>query len=412
RNVLRDRAPEVLTDLLSAGAAEIDFTRHPPPELHPLAPEPGDEDLVALACRRTTFEWVLRRRALATPGISIVPGAVEGLVAEQGPSGVPQVVGVGLAGGTAVRADLVVDAAGRRSPLPRWLAAAGAGPVPDTEEGTGIIYSSRFYRAGPSEEDPSTQPLVVGDLGYVKYAVFPGDNRTLSITFGVHADDAEMRRLLQPGPFGALASAFPATRRWAESPDCQPISGVEVMGDLVNRRRRLVVGGRPLATGIFAVGDSSVCTNPLYGRGCALALVHAELLGDTLAAQGNGLDLDGAALAFAEVTRAEIEPWYGAALAQDRSDRASDGGEEEDLDGPVGVGSLMRHGLVPAARTDPLVYRAFIRTWNLLDRPDAMMRDPQVVMRVMAAWQRRAERPTVPRPGPDRSELLARLTAA
>ncbi|MGH9283936.1 MAG: FAD-dependent oxidoreductase, partial [Acidimicrobiales bacterium] len=47
RNVLRDRAPEVLTDLLSAGAAEIDFTRHPPPELHPLAPEPGDQDLVA-----------------------------------------------------------------------------------------------------------------------------------------------------------------------------------------------------------------------------------------------------------------------------------------------------------------------------------------------------------------------------
>ena len=411
RNLLRDRSPEVLEELLAVGAAEIDFTRYPPPELYPLAPEPGDEDLVALACRRTTFEWVLRRRALDTPGVDLVSGAVEGLLADHRPSGVPHVVGVGLAGGAgaALRADLVVDAAGRRSPLPRWLAATGARPVPEEVEDTGIIYSSRFYRAGPDEEDPSTQPLVVGDLGYVKYAVFPGDNRTLSITFGVHGDDAEMRRLLQPGPFAGLAGAFPATRRWAESPGCRPISGVEVMADLVNRRRRLVVDGRPLVTGLFAVGDSAVCTNPLYGRGCALAMVHAELLGDTLAAHGD--DPESAALAFAEATRVEIEPWYGAALAQDRHDREA-GDDEDDPDGPVGVGSLMKHGLLPAARHDPVVFRAFLRLWNLLEPPDAMMKDPQVVMRVMAAWQQRAERTPPPPPGPGRDELLQQLAAA
>ena len=411
RNLLRDRSPGLLADLLEAGAAEIDFTRRPPPELRPMAPEPGDENLVALACRRTTFEWVLRKRVLETPGIQLVPGAVEGLLAEDRSSGVPHVVGVGLAGGTALRADFVVDAAGRRSALPRWLAAAGAEAIPESVEDTGIIYSSRFYRAQPGEEDPSQQPLVVGDLGYVKYAVFPGDNRTLSITFGVHADDAEMRRLLQPGPFTALAAAFPATRRWVESGGCQPISGVEVMGDLVNRRRRLVVGQRPLATGVFAVGDSAVCTNPLYGRGCALAMVHAELLADTLAVHGGGGDPADVALAFAEATRAEIEPWYGAALAQDRNDRQATE-DDDDLDGPVGVGSLMRHGLLPAARTDPVVFRAFLRLWNLLEPPDALMRDPQVVLRVMAAWQHRSERDPGPRPGPDRGELLEQLTAA
>lgn len=410
RNLLRDRSPEVLSELLAAGATEIDFTRHPPPALHPLDREPGDADLVGLACRRTTFEWVLRRCALAAPGVTMAPGAVQGLLAEDRPSGVPHVVGVGLADGRALRADLVVDAGGRRSPLPRWLTSIGTGPVPESVEDTGIIYSSRFYRVHPDEDDPADGPLLVGDLGYLKYAVFPGDNRTLSITFGVHADDAEMRRLLQPEPFTALAAAIPAARRWVDSARCEPISGVEVMGDLINRRRRFVVDGRPLATGVFAVGDSSVCTNPLYGRGCSLALVHAELLADTLAGGDHGRDPAGATLAFAHATRTTIEPWYGAALAQDRHDRTAP--EEEDESGPVGVGSLMRHGLLPAARSDPVVFRAFMRAFNLLDPPDAIMRDPQVVMRVMATWQDRARRDPPARLGPERGELLESLAGA
>lgn len=409
RNLLRDRCPEVLAELLAAGATEIDFTRHPPPALDPLPPDPADADLVGLACRRTTFEWVLRRHALGVPGLTMVTGAVEGLISEAGPGRVPHVNGVGLAGGARLRADVVVDAGGRRSPLPRWLAAVGAGPVPEWVEDTGIVYSSRFYRMLAEGDDPAEHGLVVGDLGYLKYAVFPGDNGTLSITYGVHADDPEMRRVLHPGPFTEVAANMPALRRWVEPGRCQPISDVEVMAGLVNRLRRFTVGGRPVVTGVYAVGDSAVCTNPVYGRGCSLAMVHAELLADTLAAEGN--DPVVAALAFAEGTRTTIEPWYGAALAQDRHDRLPVD-DDDDEGGAVGVGSLMRHGLLPAARHDPVVFRAFMRTFNLLDPPDAVMRDPQVVLRVMAAWQDRGNRPPLPRLGPERGELLQLLAGA
>jgi len=409
RNVLRDRFPDVLADLLDAGVTEIDFTRHPPPALHPLEREPGDEDLVGLACRRTTFEWVLRRSALAADGVTFVPGEVTGLVAGDVAGGIPHVAGVALAGGAVLPADLVVDAGGRRSALPRWLTDIGADPVPESEEDTGIVYSSRFYRV-EGGYDAAAHGLVVGDLGYLKYAVFPGDNGTLSITYGVHADDADVRRLLRPGPFTALAAELPATRPWVEPGRCEPLTGVEVMGGLVNRRRRFTVDGRPLATGVHAVGDASICTNPLYGRGCALALVHAVALADTLAGSGDPVE---AAVAFAEATRSTIGPWYGASVAQDRHDRRarSDDGDDDESGG-VGVGSLMRHGLLPAAGTDPLVWRAFIRTFNLLDPPDALMRDPEVVMRVMAAWQSRGDRPPPPRLGPDRAELLQRLAGA
>ncbi len=66
-NLLRDQFPDVLAELLSVGATEIDFVEMLPETIVDRSPRPGDEDLVALACRRTTFEWVLRRAALAQP---------------------------------------------------------------------------------------------------------------------------------------------------------------------------------------------------------------------------------------------------------------------------------------------------------------------------------------------------------
>ena len=63
RNQLRDDHPDVLARLLAAGATEMDFIAMLPEGMD-RTPMPGDDDLVALACRRTTFEWVLRSAVL------------------------------------------------------------------------------------------------------------------------------------------------------------------------------------------------------------------------------------------------------------------------------------------------------------------------------------------------------------
>ncbi len=64
----------------------------------------------------------------------------------QAAAGVPQVTGVQLADGTELQADLVIDAMGRRSPLPGWLAAIGAREPAEEAEDSGFIYYTRYFR--------------------------------------------------------------------------------------------------------------------------------------------------------------------------------------------------------------------------------------------------------------------------
>jgi len=134
RNLLLERAPDVLDALFAAGATEIPFTANLPETLTDRSPRPGDDELVALACRRTTFEWVLRRLVLDEPGVELGHGlAARTLDAQAGAT--PRVIGVD--GG---HADLVVDARGPRSSSDEWLASS------TSRASTGFAPASRRRR--------------------------------------------------------------------------------------------------------------------------------------------------------------------------------------------------------------------------------------------------------------------------
>src|SRR4051794_15189658 len=124
RNLVRDRFPDVLEALYAAGATDWPLTTRLPDTIDDASPKPGDEDLVMLACRRTTFEWVLRRTVLTAPHVALLDGIVaKGLAGRDG-----TVVGVDATVDGASRtfpADLVVAANGRRGDVPAWLAGVG-----------------------------------------------------------------------------------------------------------------------------------------------------------------------------------------------------------------------------------------------------------------------------------------------
>src|SRR5207244_10321727 len=248
-------------------------------------------------------------------------GLVEGRSGEARDGGRPAVTGVRLAGGGIIPAAIVVDATGRRSRAPEWLAALGAPAPYERSTETGIFYYTRFYRLRRGRGPRGTTGLVAGDLGWVKLAIFPGDNRTFSITVGAPVDDAELRGLAEPARFERFLHAFPAVAPWRTRGTSVPIAGEEtpvlVMGKLRNRLRRFVDrGGLPLATGFFAIGDAAYHSNPVYGRGAPSALVQATLLDEALARHPR--DLAAAALHLDRRSEAELRPFWDAAVAGDR----------------------------------------------------------------------------------------------
>lgn len=408
RNLLRDRHPDVLAALLEAGATEMDFIEMMPEGMDRTRVD-GDEDLVALSCRRTTFEWVLRRVVAEEPNVTLRHGVGVGVLIGDAasPTAPARVRGVRLDDDTEIEADLVVDAGGRRSPVVERLAALGV-EIEETTEDTGIVYYSRFFRLADGRVPPPQHGPIGGDLGYLKYGVFLGDRRTFSITLAARSTDEVLRtHLRDPDAFQRVAEQLTATRPFTADGLADPISDVNVMARLVNRSRRFTDdAGDPLVEGYVALGDAHTCTNPLYGRGCSLALVQAQLLADVLSAGSS--DLLEVARDYEMGSVAEIEPWYRAAVAQDAATRAEEGGEPGGDENPLR--GLLREGLLPLLRTDPTVLRAFLRTFNLLTSPDALFSDLEVVGRVWRSYEQRADRPPEAPLGPPRRALLAAIT--
>ncbi len=402
---LRERLPDVLDDLLAVGVNTM-------PMALPGA-EPGDDDLVVLIVRRTTFEWVLRQAAKREANIELRTGTgVAGLVAgDPSVDGTPVVAGVRLETGECLAADTVIAATGRRGDVPAWLHELGV-TVDETVRESGLMYLSRWYRL-PPEFDLDLDPKLGGDLGFVKYLAVPGDGGTLSVTLAIRADDRDLRAALSdPDGFERACRALPGPDQFFRHGELEPIGGVRPMGGLLNRMRRFVqVGGEgdgdPTVLGFHAIGDAHTCTNPLYGRGCSLALVQAGLVTDALAAHPD--DAAARAREYEASSAREVEPWFHVSVQMDQlgADPAglsfgADGGGE----GGRGVVALF-----VAAATDPVIARGLARFWNLLATPADLMQDGELLTRMAAVMANPDDYPAPPRDGPSRHVLLDLLAA-
>lgn len=396
--LLRERFPDVLEDLFAAGVQIM-------PTTAALGePQPGDEDLRVLIVRRTTLEWVIRRAVLDEPNVEIRTGArVTGLVAGPSIDGIPSVVGVRLEGGEEVRGTAVIAATGRRGPIPEWLAELGVEIGEEVHE-SGLMYLTRWYRL-PEGAALALDPKLGGDLGFVKYLGVPGDARSLSVTLAIPADDSELRAaLLDPDRFDLACRSLPGPNRFFAF-DLEPIGGVRPMGGLLNRNRRFTgEDGRPLVAGFHVVGDAHTGTNPLYGRGCALAAVMAVGAADAIAEHPD--DPVARVAAYEAFCDAEVFPWFESAVQLDRMGADPTGFAA--AGGDPSQGNAFAAVLV-AGGTDPVVGRGLVRFWNLLAKPADLVADAAFIGRVAEIMADPSAYPVPPKEGPTRSELLERL---
>ncbi len=393
RAELRRALPDVYAELLAAGAHDVDMRPKLPGEV-----VAADEELQYLAVRRPLIEWALRRAVENEPTIEVrAGGTVNGLSTEKG-----RVVGVSLSAGE-VPADVVVDALGRRTPRRRWLAEAGVTELEAASNDCGVVYYSRYYRQRPGFDLPDGPWLLGprGDLGYLGFATFPGDNGTFAALLAVPTGTAAWRGLRRADVFEAAVALIPGLRTWVDPDGVEPITDVLPMAGL---RNTISDVGPAVGAGVVPVGDAYSHTDPVMALGLSFALVHAT----TLAAElSRSAELDVALAAYVDATMPALLERF--ALATELDDQRHRGwtGEAVDFahrDGAYATFSVVAAGV--ASAVDPEVFRRYSRRVGLLESTQVLDSDIALQERIETLFAQLTATPRA-RAGPDRDTMLA-----
>ena len=242
-------------------------------------------EFTAYVPSRPHLEWQIRRRVTAIDNVDVVRAAVS---EPRFDAARQRVTGVDLDSGEAVDADLVVDAAGRGTRLPVWLAQWGfERPREDTVD-VGIGYATHQLRipdgliaekvvvAGASRE----QPLGLGMLYYE-------DGTWGLTTFGVG-------KVEPPHDFAgmcALADEIVPAHVAAALRQGEPIGDVAFHKYPTSRWRRYDKLDR-FPAGIIPFGDAVVSFNPTFGQGMTMTSLQAGHLRRVLQTPGADLARD------------------------------------------------------------------------------------------------------------------------
>lgn len=393
--VLREEVPDVVDAMLGYGIAKAGFDFGE-----------GFESDFALMSRRPVFEAVVRRVVREEPMVEARTGQrVIGLTAVSGDS-VPRVNGIRVDGGERVRADLVIDACGRRSVAPKWLADIGTGLAINHYQPCDLHYFARHYRLRPGAAFPNTTFPDGAATPYGVFLAMAQDNSTFCLAGGLSKADP-LRPGFRDGPtFDRVMAALPGMQTWSAVGD--PITDVQLMGGLANRRRSLIANGRPTVEGFVLVGDASLYTNATFGQGVALGYWQAQALAHRSGLIGH----DNASLLrhFEAWTDQTLGPRYSAQIRVDEAmidilHAGVAGGPAMQTKDPGGALRAM------TAQGDTDAGTAFYRVDNLLTSLEDELADAALRSRVEAFLHTVQEGPAGPGPLP-RSEFEALIRRA
>jgi 2-polyprenyl-6-methoxyphenol hydroxylase-like FAD-dependent oxidoreductase len=401
KHMLERELPDVADKLVAAGAARVDPHDRLPAAIEDRAARPDDERLVAITARRPTFEQIVAEVAQDEPRLRIRRGVEAVALTSRAYDGLAHVTGVRTRAGEE-QFDLVVDAMGRSSPLPSWLAEIGAPPMLEEAEDSGFAYYTRFFRSRAGAVPSIRTVGLLNPIGSFSILTLPGDRDTWSVTLYAAAGDAPLKAFRHPDRWDAVVRRCPLHAHWL---DGDPISAMTIMAGVLDRRRRLTNDGRPVATGVVLVADSWACTNPSLARGLALGLDHAARLRDVVR---DHLDVPrDLAASWDEVTEREFTPWYAATIAQDRARLAEIRAFQKGTPPPPPDEAIAIRSRLPLAATrDATAFRALMEIIGCLTLPPVVFGRAEVVEAIQSTTH---DGESPPLAGPSRAELLALL---
>jgi 2-polyprenyl-6-methoxyphenol hydroxylase-like FAD-dependent oxidoreductase len=328
--------------------------------------------LLGLLISRPMLEDGVRRRLLQLPNIRLreqcdvleptfdcAAGRVTGVRARS------------AAGTQTMRADLVVDAGGRGSRSPAWLAAQGYAKPREERIAVDIGYMTRLYRRRPGHLAGKQAAIIAACRPDWRCgAILAQEGERWIVSLGGYLGDHPPA---DEAGFLAFARSLQKPEIFEVVRDAEPLSPFTPYRFGANLRRHYQELTR-FPQGFLVCGDALCSFNPIYGQGMTVACLEALALRECLAAGAHGI----ARRFFRAASRLIDIPWQ------------------------IAVGGDLQHPAVQGKRTprlrfinwylakffqvgqcDAVLATRFIEVANLIRQPAALL-DPRIALRV---WQ-------------------------
>jgi len=369
RKTLEDLFPGFSEDLIAAGGNRIDINSDSRVFIEEDVLAHGSGQIPMYCASRPLFELVTRRRVDDIDNISLRENCqfIDYLV-----GAAPNVKGISVRhdGGTdEIPADLVVDATGRASRTPGWLAEHDY-PTPTVDEvHIDVAYSTALVnRPADAQQTRVVLPNPPRKRGG---GMFPVENgRWMMTLFGVHGEHAPP----EPEGFTDFAASLPVH-------DFKRVIGdhglasetIEQYPFPSNKRVRYERIDR-IPDGLVVIGDGIASFNPIYGQGMSVAALEALQLHHALAADGT----DDLAHRFFQRAETVVDDAWMLAVGSDFQFPQTTGPKPNGTD----LINMYLSRLLRKARTDGKLADAFNRVIVMEERPTSLFR-PEILWRVL-----------------------------
>lgn len=326
---------------------------------------PFDVGLDGYCASRGLIEYTIRQRTREVPQIRVETGRTASeLISRDG-----RIRGVRCHDGQSVEADLVVDASGRTSRAPQWLAAAGLSEPRQTTIGVDTAYSTANFRA-PDWYEGESIVFITGPAPTITrrcYLIRIENGSLLVSLIGRFGDYPPTDR----DGFLAYARELHADLAWRIIEDGQqlsPIAHHRFRASVQNHYEELGAVER-----FIAIGDALCTFNPIHAQGMSAAARQAALLGEVLTEHlSRERNLDGLAKNFhSRAAQFNRTPWslaaaFDFAFPQTRGDR------------PAGAEERGRYFAVldRLQAADPEIRRLMTEVFHLVKPLSALFEEP------------------------------------
>lgn len=382
-DALEDLFPGLRSELVEAGAAVAPARMGPHQGTRLVSPAGPFTNVEAegttfLGVSRSLLEGHVRSRVRNRLNVRFLDGhRVTGLLVAQA---VSRVYGVSVrtsdaevGSDTSLQADLVVDATGRRSPMPRWLTDRGFPRAPETTIETGIGYASRWYRrpASPTASWDATiinpRPGVNNRFG----VLLPVENGACTVSIGGGAGNYPPS---DEDGFLQWARDLPDRGLYEAIIESEALSDISAYRTPTSRRRHYEQL-RAWPKGLLVTGDAVCAFNPIYGQGMSVSALEALALRDCLQRGHNDLERE-----FRDqVADVVASPW---SLASAEDMKLASARSRKRRSPSARLQDRFIYGSQDAATSDPVVAGTFADIMMMRARPSALLR-PRIVARVL-----------------------------